>query len=95
VWNTMANPPIYTKINEWQSVLVKGWISVGVGKLKWVGEGEGVWSMNFICGYENRTMKSIEIVLMVDDEGLIKGVNLIKTHCKHVCKWYIESQLCN
>jgi hypothetical protein len=47
--------------------------------------------MYFVCVYENRTMKSAEIVLR--REGIRKnngGVNPINMHCKHICKCHNE-----
>jgi hypothetical protein len=38
--------------------------------------------------YENRRMKSVEIVLRREDgeEGMMEGANLIKIYYKHICK---------
>jgi hypothetical protein len=40
--------------------------------------------------YENRTMKFVEIALGREEERRKKmeGVNLIKIHCKHLCKYH-------
>jgi hypothetical protein len=49
--------------------------------------------MYFVNVYENRTMKPVEIVLRMGAEGwgrMMEEVDLIKTHCKHVCKCHNE-----
>jgi hypothetical protein len=48
---------------------------------------------NVLCvHYENRTMKPVEIVLRREKELREKDgeVNLIKIHCKHICKCHNE-----
>jgi hypothetical protein len=44
----------------------------------------------FVFMYENRTMKFVEIALGREEERRKKmeGVNLIKIHCKHLCKYH-------
>jgi trehalose utilization protein len=52
--------------------------------------------MYFVYVYENRTMKPIEDVLRRGGEckRMVEGMNLIKIHCKHICKCYNESLYC-
>jgi hypothetical protein len=43
--------------------------------------------------YENRIMKAVDIVLRREEEGcgrMMKGVNVIKVHGKHVSKCHNE-----
>jgi hypothetical protein len=50
--------------------------------------------MYFVYVYENRIMKSVEIVLRRGEGGMRdkdEGVNLIKVYCKHICKCDTES----
>jgi hypothetical protein len=47
--------------------------------------------MYFVFLYENRSMKPVEIVLSSGGGQIRKndgGVNLIKMHCKHICKYH-------
>jgi hypothetical protein len=50
----------------------------------------------FVYMYENRTMKTVEIVLrrggIWETDG---GVNIIKIYCKHIRKCHSESPLYN
>jgi hypothetical protein len=44
--------------------------------------------------YENRTMKTVVSVLRRDEEKMVEGaLNLIKIHCKHVCKYHDKTLL--
>jgi hypothetical protein len=52
--------------------------------------------MYFLWAYENRTMKLVEIVLRRRGEGMRENdgrINIIKIHCKHICKCHIETTL--
>jgi methylphosphotriester-DNA--protein-cysteine methyltransferase len=47
--------------------------------------------MYFVSIYENRRMKSVEIVLRREEGGrgrMMEGVNLTKIYCKHICKYH-------
>jgi hypothetical protein len=50
-----------------------------------------MWWMYFISIYENRRMKSVEIVLRSGEEGrgrTMEGVNPSKAYYKHICKYH-------
>jgi hypothetical protein len=54
--------------------------------------------MYFVFMYENRTMKPVKIVLRREGRGMRKnhkGVSLIKTYSKHICKCHNVSSLYN
>jgi hypothetical protein len=50
--------------------------------------------MYFVYVYENRTMAPADIVLRSEGRGENDGgVNLIKMHCEHICKFHNETIL--
>jgi hypothetical protein len=58
---------------------------------------EGKRWMSFVFMYENRIVKPVEIVLRRGKRGKRAdngGVNLIKLHCKHICKCTMYAQPC-
>jgi hypothetical protein len=62
-----------------------GVIIVGDAWAQGKGEWGWIWRMYFLPIYENRRMKSVEIVLRNGrDERTIEGVNLTKIYCKHI-----------
>jgi hypothetical protein len=67
------NPPVWR------------WVPEEGGRVKAEGEGERIWSKYFIPMYENRTMKTVDIVLR---RGWNDRVNLIKVYCMHVWKYH-------
>jgi hypothetical protein len=51
---------------------------------------------NVVYLYENRTVKSIEIILRSGEEGwgkIMEGVNLINIYYKHMCKCHNETSV--
>jgi hypothetical protein len=72
-----------------------GEVSVGEGRLKRSGLKRGNMGSE-LCMYKNRTMKSVQIALkswgvMWENDERSES----KIHCQHVCKFHIESHLCN
>jgi hypothetical protein len=62
------------------------------GRINGEDDGGKTWWMYFVHGYENRTIKPVEIVLrrgaeMKKNDG---GLNLIKIHHKHIYKCHNE-----
>jgi hypothetical protein len=74
---------------EGRAGLFWGWIPVGGGRHKErVNEDECGW-LYFVCLYEKKRMKPVEIVLRKGKERrgrTTEWVNLAKTCCKHLCK---------
>jgi hypothetical protein len=88
-WTPPRTMNIHSK-NEGQegkTGLVWEWVPLGGGKVNGETE-EGGYGACTLYMYENRTVKPVEIVLRWGEGWgrMMRGVNLIKIHCKHICK---------
>jgi hypothetical protein len=76
-----------------KQVLLWAGTSGGGGEMEKVKEGEWIWWMFFAYVYEDRTMKSVKILLS-KEEGMREnddGMNLSRVHCKHAWKCHSET----